>query len=73
MFTSALFLGSLAASAVATPFIFDVTPVDLFKRISSSCSTTGQASCHNTTKQTNSCCFEAPGVSIASKSFKSYD
>ncbi|THG94257.1 hypothetical protein EW026_g7177 [Hermanssonia centrifuga] len=35
--------------------------MDLFKRISSGCGTSGQTSCHNTTKQTNSCCFESPG------------
>ncbi|EIM92893.1 ribonuclease T2 [Stereum hirsutum FP-91666 SS1] len=42
----------------------DISSLDasLFKRISSTCSGTSlQTSCHNTTKQTNSCCFESPG------------
>ncbi|KAJ3901067.1 ribonuclease Le37 [Lentinula edodes] len=37
---------------------------DVFARnvaISSGCSTTGTASCHNTSAVSNTCCFEAPG------------
>ncbi|TFK56633.1 ribonuclease T2 [Heliocybe sulcata] len=35
--------------------------MDLFKRISSGCSTSGATSCHNTTAQSDLCCFESPG------------
>ncbi|RPD65087.1 ribonuclease T2 [Lentinus tigrinus ALCF2SS1-7] len=63
MLAATLALGALAGSAIATPSL--TSPVDamnLFsKRISSGCSTSGSASCHNTTKQTDLCCFESPG------------
>ncbi|KAF8587016.1 ribonuclease T2 [Ramaria rubella] len=42
--------------------VIDVSPAQLFPRASSGCGTSGlQTSCHNTTKQTNLCCFESPG------------
>ena len=41
----------------------DLSPAQLFPRASSGCPTGGQISCHNTTTQTNLCCFESPGVS----------
>ncbi|KAI5120848.1 hypothetical protein M0805_007035 [Coniferiporia weirii] len=54
-------VGSLLVSAASsTRFGGSVEPLGLFKRISSSCSSTGQTSCHNTTVQ-NTCCFESPG------------
>jgi hypothetical protein len=40
----------------------DFTLERLFSR-ATGCSTTGPASCHNTTVQPNLCCFEYPGVS----------
>ncbi|KAI0652379.1 ribonuclease T2-like protein [Trametes meyenii] len=58
MFAATAILAALAGSTLATP---SVEYSNLFKRISSGCSTSGPASCHNTTKQTDSCCFEAPG------------
>ncbi|KAH9858319.1 ribonuclease T2 [Lenzites betulinus] len=64
MFASAtLVLGALAGSALAASSVGrDVTEYNnLFKRISSGCSTSGPASCHNTTRETDLCCFEAPG------------
>ena len=42
-----------------------VDSINIFKRISSSCGTSGQTSCLNTTVQTNTCCFETPGVSVS--------
>lgn len=50
---------AVSASTVNTTF---VRPLDhLFKRLSTSCGTSGQTSCLNTTAQGNLCCFEAPG------------
>ncbi|KAF8337430.1 ribonuclease T2-like protein [Cantharellus anzutake] len=37
---------------------------ELFGRTTTNCGTSGPASCHNTTIQTNLCCFEAPGVRL---------
>lgn len=57
---------ALIGTSFATPFFgntFDTSDIlgrDTF--LSSGCSTTGAASCHNTTKVTNLCCFESPGV-----------
>ncbi|EKM61623.1 uncharacterized protein PHACADRAFT_248331 [Phanerochaete carnosa HHB-10118-sp] len=62
MLAAALVLGSLAGSALA--FLTPVDGMDLFARnaqVSSGCSTNGPASCHNTTAQSNLCCFESPG------------
>ncbi|KAJ4474301.1 ribonuclease Le37 [Lentinula aciculospora] len=45
---------------------------DVFARdvaISSGCSTTGTASCHNTSAVSNTCCFEAPGGLILQTQF----
>ncbi|GJE89611.1 ribonuclease T2-like protein [Phanerochaete sordida] len=64
MLAAALALGSLAGATLATPFFSPVDAMNLFSRnaqISSGCSTSGPASCHNTTKETNLCCFESPG------------
>ena len=67
MLAATLALGAaLAGTAVAGPSPFTpLGPMDLFKRISSGCSTSGPASCHNTTKETDLCCFESPGVRTA--------
>ncbi|KIK63506.1 hypothetical protein GYMLUDRAFT_41181 [Collybiopsis luxurians FD-317 M1] len=46
--------------------------LDLFGRdvaISSGCSTTGTASCHNTSSVSNLCCFESPGGLILQTQF----
>jgi ribonuclease T2 len=61
-----LLVGALVGPSLSTPFFSHVRlgPLDLFPRtstISSGCSTTGPASCHNTTAVSNLCCFEAPG------------
>ncbi|KAI0783293.1 ribonuclease T2 [Abortiporus biennis] len=61
MLGSAIALTALAAYSLATPLTSPVDSMNLFKRISSGCSTSGSASCHNTTKQTDLCCFESPG------------
>ncbi|KAI0778700.1 RNase Gf29 [Trametes elegans] len=61
MFAATVVLAAVTGSALATPFITHVGPLDLFKRVSSGCSTSGPASCHNTTRETDTCCFEAPG------------
>ena len=63
MFSTAVTLGALASLVVASPLVTPVEPAALFPRLSTSCGVSGQASCHNTTKQTNLCCFESPGVS----------
>lgn len=68
MLVAALTLGSLVVSATAAtqaPFPNPVDPIHLFPQntqISSGCSTSGPTSCHNTTKESNLCCFESPGV-----------
>ncbi|KAI0639927.1 ribonuclease T2 [Trametes polyzona] len=56
--TATVALGALAGSALAAS---SVDYANLFKRISSGCSTNGPASCHNTTRQADTCCFESPG------------
>ncbi|KAH9928447.1 ribonuclease T2 [Epithele typhae] len=66
MLAATLALGAVLVSTTLgqrTQKTFDLTsPVRTMGRISSSCSTTGQRSCHNTTDQSdNSCCFESPG------------
>ncbi|KAI0361063.1 RNase Gf29 [Trametes cingulata] len=64
MFAAIVILGALAGSAFATGSTSGVEYEDLFKRISSGCSTTGPASCQNTTEQIDLCCFEAPGGNV---------
>lgn len=63
MFPSAVLLGLVGLTA-ASPFFSPVTgPFDVFGRdadISSGCSTSGTASCHNTSS-VNTCCTESPG------------
>lgn len=71
LLTTLALAGSVFVDARATiRNASDISSLDasLFKRISSTCSGTSlQTSCHNTTKQTNSCCFESPGVSAYSE------
>jgi ribonuclease T2 len=55
---------ALSTSVAAVAFGSPADTHNLFKRLSSGCSTSGPASCHNTTKQTDLCCFEAPGVRV---------
>jgi ribonuclease T2 len=65
MFTPALILSSLLiGAAFAGSLNSHVGTSQLFERstlISSGCPTTGAVSCHNTTVQTDLCCFETPG------------
>ncbi|KAF9469820.1 ribonuclease T2 [Collybia nuda] len=59
----ALLVLGLAGYAAASPYSSSIDTLNLFgaRAISSGCSTTGTASCHNTTAVSNLCCFEAPG------------
>ncbi|KAL4267939.1 RNase T2 family protein [Pleurotus pulmonarius] len=55
-------LAAAASASLASPFFSQ--PFDLATRadsLTSSCSTTGSASCHNTSSVSNLCCFESPG------------
>jgi len=52
---------SLANIVISSPFVSSLDPINLFRRASSGCLTTGSASCHNTTRETDLCCFESPG------------
>lgn len=55
---------SSVSLAIASPFITPTDPFELFARgtsLSSGCSTSGTASCHNTSSVSNLCCFESPG------------
>ncbi|KAL0951602.1 hypothetical protein HGRIS_008280 [Hohenbuehelia grisea] len=61
---SLLVLAAAARLSLAVPFFTPFEGLDLVNRagaISSGCSTTGAASCHNTSSVSNLCCFEAPG------------
>ncbi|EIN13900.1 ribonuclease T2 [Punctularia strigosozonata HHB-11173 SS5] len=62
MLAASLVLGALAAPSLAFPLFSSYEPFELFKRISSGCSTTGTASCHNSTVVKDTCCFEANGL-----------
>ncbi|KAJ3477064.1 hypothetical protein NLI96_g10720 [Meripilus lineatus] len=71
MLSAALLLAALGGLSWAYPS--GTTPFDdmhVFKRISSGCGTSGQTSCHNTTRQTDLCCFESPGVRENPRSFR---
>ncbi|KAJ6566003.1 ribonuclease [Mycena sp. CBHHK59/15] len=61
---AAAFLVGLVSSSLASPFFSPWSTKDLFDRasaISSGCSSTGTASCTNTSAISNLCCFQAPG------------
>ena len=64
MFSTVAIIGTFASVAVASPFVTPVEPAALSAQLSTSCGASGEASCHNTTEQTNLCCFESPGVSV---------
>ncbi|KAG5735221.1 hypothetical protein E4T56_gene13699, partial [Termitomyces sp. T112] len=64
MLVTSLVAIALVNYVIATPSSF--TPparkLSLLPRtLSSGCSTTGAASCHNTSAVSNLCCFESPG------------
>lgn len=61
MIATALF-ASLVAIAAASPLSSQADLTSLFPRTSSGCSTSGIASCQNTSAVFDLCCFEAPGV-----------
>jgi len=64
----AILMATNLSKVTATQAVFGRNLVDsikIFKRISSGCGTSGQTSCLNTTVQTNTCCFEMPGVSVS--------
>ncbi|KAG8705927.1 ribonuclease T2-like [Ceratobasidium sp. 394] len=63
--TSAVLLG-FSAIAAASPLV-GLDAHSLFPR--TSCSISGQASCQNTTAQSNLCCFEAPGGQLLQTQF----
>lgn len=58
---SALVVTAAAVPSLAFPMFTSYEPMDLFKRISSGCSTSGTQSCKNTTTVKDTCCFEANG------------
>ena len=66
MFSTVAIVGAFAGLTVAsqTPLVTPVEPAALSAQLSTSCGASGEASCHNTTEQTNLCCFESPGVSV---------
>ncbi|KAI8981149.1 ribonuclease T2 [Trametes punicea] len=71
MLGAIVLLGAFATYALASSYL-NMTPIgytDLFEQISSGCSTNAPASCHNTTRETNLCCFEAPGGLILQTQF----
>lgn len=63
VFRTLLLTSALLNTVLSSPLISSVDTFNLFKRAGSGCSTSGPASCQNTTAQSDSCCFEAPGVS----------
>ncbi|KAJ7109894.1 ribonuclease T2 [Mycena epipterygia] len=65
------FLAGLVGSSLASPFFSPWSSEELFKRatISSGCSSTGTASCTNTTAVSNLCCFQAPGGQLLQTQF----
>ncbi|EJU02891.1 ribonuclease Le37 [Dacryopinax primogenitus] len=58
---------ALTFAVAATTFTSHLDAGSLFPR--TSCSASTPLSCHNTTKQTNLCCFESPGGSILQTQF----
>ena len=62
IFLSTALIATLSLLRFARSSVIDVSLARLFPR-GTGCSTSGPASCHNTTVQPNLCCFEAPGVS----------
>lgn len=59
-----------ATGAFAGPLVEHPAYRSLFNEFASAtCSTTGQQSCHNTTVQSNLCCFNAPGGALLQTQF----
>lgn len=82
MLFSALGAALFSASALASPIESDALAEPqsgwgilpgyddrLLRRASETCPTTSQQSCHNTTVQTNLCCFNAPGGALLQTQF----
>ncbi|CEL56543.1 ribonuclease T2 family, putative [Rhizoctonia solani AG-1 IB] len=69
MVTTQILILALASISVASPLATtpSVDTHSLFAR--TSCSTTGSASCTNTTVQSNLCCFEYPGGQLLQTQF----
>ncbi|KAJ6575435.1 ribonuclease T2-like protein [Mycena capillaripes] len=67
----ALTILGLVGSSLASPFFSPWNSEELFKRAvtSSGCSTTGTASCGNSSAVSNLCCFEAPGGQLLQTQF----
>ncbi|KAJ7492316.1 ribonuclease [Mycena latifolia] len=68
---AATLLASLVGSSLASPYFSPWNSEELFKRadISSGCSSTGTASCTNTSAVSNLCCFQAPGGQLLQTQF----
>ncbi|KZT54778.1 ribonuclease Le37 [Calocera cornea HHB12733] len=66
-FWATVAIASLASTVAASPLVSHLDAGSLFGR--TSCGTSTPLSCHNTTKQTNLCCFESPGGSILQTQF----
>ncbi|KAJ7040298.1 ribonuclease [Mycena alexandri] len=64
-------LVGLVGSTLATPFFSPWNAEELFKRAvtSSGCSTTGTASCTNSSAVSDLCCFQAPGGQLLQVQF----
>ncbi|KAJ6502673.1 ribonuclease [Mycena vulgaris] len=64
-------LAGLVGSSLASPFFSPWSSEELFKRadISSGCSSTGTASCTNTSAVSDLCCFQAPGGQLLQTQF----
>ncbi|KZO93975.1 ribonuclease Le37 [Calocera viscosa TUFC12733] len=67
MLSAVVAIASLLATVPASPLVSHLDAGSLFGR--TSCGTNTPLSCHNTTKQTNLCCFESPGGSILQTQF----
>jgi ribonuclease T2 len=62
---AALFAASALAGPLEHPAYRSIFNVDA----AATCPTTSQQSCHNTTVQTNLCCFNAPGGALLQTQF----
>ncbi|KAJ6520138.1 ribonuclease T2 [Mycena sanguinolenta] len=70
---AATVLACLVGSSLAFPFVSPWNSEELFNRAvtSSGCSSTGTASCTNTSSVSNLCCFQAPGGQLLQTQFPS--
>lgn len=70
MLSSALAALFAAGTAVAGPLVEHPAYRSVFSTLdSTTCPATSQQSCHNTTVQTNLCCFNAPGGALLQTQF----